>query len=151
MSSATEPVGQPPAEEPDIHTTAGKLADLYRRNHEAVHAGSARAVAKQHEKGKKTSTNPIASIYAWTRGLAHRGRLDKTPEVVRFAETLERVCVEAVEGGQMTKDLATLIHGDKTTDRHWLTTEDFLAALDTRLAEALAGPAAKAKPKPTAR
>ena len=59
MSSATEPVGQPPAEEPDIHTTAGKLADLYRRNHEAVHAGSARAVAKQHEKGKKTARERI--------------------------------------------------------------------------------------------
>jgi len=83
----------------------------------------------EHQKGKPTSTNPIASIFAWTRGLAHRGKLDGTPDVERFAHTLEQVCVEAVEGGEMTKDLALLVGKDQA----WLTPEDFLAALDKRL------------------
>jgi isocitrate dehydrogenase len=114
---------------------------------EAAH-GTVTRHYRLHQEGKKTSTNPIASIFAWTRGLAHRGRLDATPDVVRFAETLERVCVEAVQAGEMTKDLAVLVHGDKTQDRHWLTTEDFLAAIDRRLAAALsAGPASKAPAK----
>ncbi|HEX6328343.1 MAG TPA: isocitrate/isopropylmalate family dehydrogenase, partial [Jiangellaceae bacterium] len=78
---------------------------------------------------KPTSTNPIASIFAWTRGIAHRGKLDNTPEVVGFAETLERVCVETVESGKMTKDLALLV-GD---DQEWLTTQQFLDALDENL------------------
>jgi isocitrate dehydrogenase len=86
-----------------------------------------------HQEGRPTSTNPIASIFAWTRGLAHRGKLDGTPEVTRFAETLERVCVETVESGKMTKDLAVLVgHGTP-----FLTTEEFLAALDANLAAAM--------------
>jgi isocitrate dehydrogenase len=100
---------------------------------EAAH-GTVTRHFRQHQAGKPTSTNPIASIFAWTRGLEHRGKLDNTPDVVRFAETLERVCVETVESGQMTKDLALLI-GEKTP---WLTTEEFLAAIDTNLVKALA-------------
>lgn len=95
---------------------------------EAAH-GTVTRHYRQHQRGEKTSTNPIASIFAWTQGLAHRGKLDGTPEVTRFAETIEQVCVEAVEGGEMTKDLALLI----SKDAPWLTTEDFLAALDRRL------------------
>src|SRR5919107_1469617 len=85
---------------------------------------------RQHQQGKPTSTNPIASIFAWTRGLQARGRMDDTPEVSRFAETLERVCIETVESGKMTKDLALLVGGDQG----WLTTEEFLGALDENLA-----------------
>ncbi|MGH2609229.1 MAG: NADP-dependent isocitrate dehydrogenase, partial [Tepidiformaceae bacterium] len=95
---------------------------------EAAH-GTVTRHYRQHQRGEKTSTNPIASIFAWTRGIAHRGKLDVTPEVTRFADTLEEVCVEAVEAGEMTKDLAILIGPDQP----WLTTEDFLAALDRRL------------------
>lgn len=100
---------------------------------EAAH-GTVTRHYRQHQAGKPTSTNPIASIYAWTGGLKHRGLLDGTPEVVEFAETLERVVVETVESGQMTKDLALLVGPEQS----WLTTEDFLAALDTNLAAALA-------------
>jgi len=100
---------------------------------EAAH-GTVTRHYRAHQRGEATSTNPIASIFAWTRGLAHRGKLDGTPEVTRFANTLERVCVEAVEGGEMTKDLAILI----SKDQPWLTTEDFLAALDRRLQEKMA-------------
>ena len=85
--------------------------------------------------GKPTSTNPIASIFAWTQGLSHRGRMDGTPAVTEFAETLERVCVETVEEGKMTKDLALLI----SKDAPWLTTQDFLAAIDANLQKAMAG------------
>ena len=100
---------------------------------EAAH-GTVTRHYRQHQQGKPTSTNPIASIFAWTRGLAHRGKLDSTPEVTAFAETLERVCIETVESGKMTKDLALLIgHGTP-----WLTTEDFLAALDENLRAAMA-------------
>jgi isocitrate dehydrogenase len=88
---------------------------------------------RQHQQGKPTSTNPIASIFAWTRGLAYRGRMDDTPEVTQFAETLERVCVETVERGQMTKDLALLIGPDQP----FLTTQDFLAAIDESLKAAI--------------
>ena len=95
---------------------------------EAAH-GTVTRHFRAHQRGEKTSTNPIASIFAWTRGLAHRGKLDSTPEVTNFANALEQVCVEAVEGGEMTKDLAILI----SKDAPWLTTEDFLAALDRRL------------------
>jgi isocitrate dehydrogenase len=95
---------------------------------EAAH-GTVTRHYREHQKGRATSTNPIASIFAWTRGLAHRGRLDGTPDVVRFAESLEAVCIEAVEGGEMTKDLALLIGKDAP----WLTTEQFLDALDRRL------------------
>ncbi|MFY1687843.1 NADP-dependent isocitrate dehydrogenase [Plantactinospora sp. WMMB782] len=101
---------------------------------EAAH-GTVTRHYRQWQKGEKTSTNPIASIFAWTRGLAHRGKLDGTPEVTRFAETLERVCVQTVEGGQMTKDLALLI----SRDAPWLTTDEFMAALDNNLAKTLAG------------
>jgi isocitrate dehydrogenase len=100
---------------------------------EAAH-GTVTRHFRQHQAGRPTSTNPIASIFAWTRGLAHRGTLDATPEVTAFAETLERVCIETVEGGQMTKDLALLIGPDTP----WLTTEDFLAAIDDHLRRAVA-------------
>jgi isocitrate dehydrogenase len=95
---------------------------------EAAH-GTVTRHYRQHQAGKPTSTNPIASIFAWTRGLEHRGKLDNTPEVTQFAETVEQVCVETVEGGQMTKDLAILIG----PDQEWLTTQEFLSALDERL------------------
>jgi isocitrate dehydrogenase len=85
------------------------------------------------QQGKPTSTNPIASIFAWTGGLKHRGKLDGTPEVTEFAETLERVCVETVEEGKMTKDLALLVGPDQA----FLTTEDFLAAIDENLQKAM--------------
>ena len=101
---------------------------------EAAH-GTVTRHYRQHQQGKPTSTNPIASIFAWTRGLAHRGQLDGTPELVRFAETLERVCVRTVESGKMTKDLALLV-GEGTP---WLTTEEFLAAIDDNLRAAMAG------------
>ncbi len=99
---------------------------------EAAH-GTVTRHYRQHQQGKPTSTNPIASIFAWTRGLAHRGKLDGTPEVTEFANTLERVCVETVEAGQMTKDLALLIGADAP----WLTTEEFLHALDVNLQKQL--------------
>ena len=89
---------------------------------------------RQHQQGKPTSTNPIASIFAWTRGLAARGRMDDTPEVSQFAETLERVCVETVESGKMTKDLALLVGGDQ----EFQTTEEFLASIDENLQTAMA-------------
>jgi isocitrate dehydrogenase len=95
---------------------------------EAAH-GTVTRHYREHQKGNKTSTNPIASIYAWTQGLTYRGKMDGTPDVTAFAETLERVCIEAVENGEMTKDLALLI----SRDTPWLTTEDFLDALDRRL------------------
>ncbi len=95
---------------------------------EAAH-GTVTRHYREHQKGNKTSTNPIASIYAWTQGLAYRGKMDGTPDVVKFAETLEQVCIEAVEAGEMTKDLAVLI----SRDAPYLHTEDFLDALDRRL------------------
>ncbi|GAA3527794.1 NADP-dependent isocitrate dehydrogenase [Nonomuraea rosea] len=95
---------------------------------EAAH-GTVTRHYREHQKGNPTSTNPIASIFAWTRGLAHRGTLDNTPAVTDFANKLEEVCVETVEGGQMTKDLALLVGGDAK----WLTTQDFLGALDENL------------------
>ena len=100
---------------------------------EAAH-GTVTRHYRMHQQGKPTSTNPIASIFAWTRGLAHRGKLDGTPEVTAFAETLERVCIETVESGAMTKDLATLI----SDDAPWLTTEAFLDAIDANLQRAMA-------------
>jgi isocitrate dehydrogenase len=96
---------------------------------EAAH-GTVTRHYRQHQVGKKTSTNPIASIFAWTRGLAFRGKLDDNQELISFCETLEQVCIDTVEGGKMTKDLALLIHEDKMTEEHWLTTEEFLDALD---------------------
>jgi isocitrate dehydrogenase len=100
---------------------------------EAAH-GTVTRHFRQHQQGNPTSTNPIASIFAWTRGLAHRGKLDETPEVTEFAQTLEDVVITTVESGKMTKDLALLIGPDQP----YLTTEEFLAALDTNLSERLA-------------
>src|SRR5246127_5025108 len=100
---------------------------------EAAH-GTVTRHYRLHQQGKPTSTNPIASIFAWTRGLAHRGQLDGTPEVTVFAETLEKVCVQTVESGKMTKDLALLV-GANTP---FLTTEEFLAVLDDNLRAATA-------------
>jgi isocitrate dehydrogenase len=101
---------------------------------EAAH-GTVTRHYREHQKGNKTSTNPIASIYAWTQGLTYRGKMDGTPDVVRFAETLEQVCIEAVEAGEMTKDLAVLI----SRDAPYLNTEDFLDALDRRLQAKMKG------------
>jgi isocitrate dehydrogenase len=95
---------------------------------EAAH-GTVTRHYRMHQQGEPTSTNPIASIYAWTRGLQYRGRFDNTPEVVKFAETLEKVCVDVVESGRMTKDLALLI----SSDQPFLTTDEFMAAVDTEL------------------
>ncbi len=95
---------------------------------EAAH-GTVTRHYREHQKGKETSTNPIASIYAWTQGLAYRGKFDDTPDVVKFAQTLERVCVETVESGYMTKDLAILIGPEQP----WLTTRQFLDKLDENL------------------
>jgi isocitrate dehydrogenase len=95
---------------------------------EAAH-GTVTRHYRLHQEGKETSTNPIASIFAWTRGLKYRGEFDKTPEVVKFADTLEKVCVETVESGDMTKDLAVLIGPDQP----WLNTQAFLAKLDENL------------------
>ncbi|MFI5913386.1 NADP-dependent isocitrate dehydrogenase [Dactylosporangium sp. NPDC051541] len=99
---------------------------------EAAH-GTVTRHYRQWQKGEKTSTNPIASIFAWTRGLAHRGKVDGTPEVTNFANTLEQVCIDTVEAGQMTKDLALLI----SRDAPWLTTDEFMNALDQNLAKRL--------------
>ncbi|CAB4623521.1 unannotated protein [freshwater metagenome] len=99
---------------------------------EAAH-GTVTRHYRQHQQGKPTSTNPIASIFAWTRGLEHRGKLDNTPEVTAFAQTLERVCIETVEEGKMTKDLALLI----SKDQPWQTTQDFLASIDENLQKAM--------------
>ena len=100
---------------------------------EAAH-GTVTRHFREHQKGRPTSTNPIASIFAWTRGLAYRGRFDDTSDVVTFAETLERVCIETVEAGLMTKDLATLIG----PEQQWLTTEAFLDEINNRLRAVLA-------------
>ena len=99
---------------------------------EAAH-GTVTRHYRQHQQGNETSTNPIASIFAWTRGLHYRGLFDDTPDVVGFADTLERVCVETVESGHMTKDLAILI----SADQKWLTTNQFLDKLDANLKQAM--------------
>jgi isocitrate dehydrogenase len=100
---------------------------------EAAH-GTVTRHYRQHQQGKPTSTNPIASIFAWTRGISARGRMDDTPEVSAFAETLERVCVKTVESGKMTKDLALLVGPDQP----WQTTQEFLASIDENLRQAMA-------------
>ena len=99
---------------------------------EAAH-GTVTRHYRQHQQGKSTSTNPIASIFAWTRGLMHRAKLDENAELNNFCEKLEEVCIETVEAGQMTKDLAVLIFGDNVTSENYLSTEGFLAALKTNL------------------
>jgi len=103
---------------------------------EAAH-GTVTRHYRMHQQGKATSTNPIASIFAWTRGLIYRGKFDDTPEVVHFAETLERICVETVENGQMTKDLAILVGPEQA----WMTTEQFFEAIVTNLEAAMASQA----------
>ena len=100
---------------------------------EAAH-GTVTRHYRQHQQGKQTSTNPIASIFAWTRGLSYRAKFDNTPEVAEFAETVEKVCIKTVESGQMTKDLAILI----SADQPFLTTDEFLDALDQNLQKAMA-------------
>ena len=99
---------------------------------EAAH-GTVTRHYRDHQAGKATSTNPIASIFAWTQGLQHRAKLDNTPEVGKFASALERVCIETVESGKMTKDLALLI----SNDAPWLNTQEFLAAIDENLQKAM--------------
>ncbi len=99
---------------------------------EAAH-GTVTRHYRMHQQGKPTSTNPIASIFAWTRGLAFRGKLDNNQDLIHFCETLEQVCIETVESGKMTKDLALTIYGDQLNESHYLTTEQFLDALDENL------------------
>ncbi|HEY0293161.1 MAG TPA: isocitrate/isopropylmalate family dehydrogenase, partial [Hansschlegelia sp.] len=110
-----------------LTTPDGKIMEA-----EAAH-GTVTRHYREHQKGKATSTNSIASIFAWTRGLGHRAKLDDNPELKRFAETLERVCVATVESGFMTKDLALLV-GDTQS---WLTTEGFLDKVDQNLQKAM--------------
>ncbi len=101
---------------------------------EAAH-GTVTRHFRQHQKGHQTSTNPVASIFAWTRGLNFRAHLDETPDVLKFSQLLERVCVEVIESGRMTKDLALCLHGSKLREEHYMCTEDFLKALDQGLQE----------------
>ncbi|MGH3910017.1 MAG: isocitrate/isopropylmalate family dehydrogenase, partial [Pseudonocardiaceae bacterium] len=104
---------------------------------EAAH-GTVTRHFRQHQQGRPTSTNPIASIFAWTGGLKHRGKLDGTPALIRFAETLEQVCVGTVESGKMTKDLAVLVNAGSAADTPFLTTEEFLDEIDQALHQAMA-------------
>ncbi len=99
---------------------------------EAAH-GTVTRHYRQHQQGKETSTNPIASIFAWSRGLAHRGKLDGNEALINFCHKLEEVCIETVEAGEMTKDLAMLVHGDNISRKDYLTTQDFLAAIKRNL------------------
>jgi len=99
---------------------------------EAAH-GTVTRHYRQHQQGKETSTNPIASIFAWTRGLEHRGKLDKNQALIDFCNTLETVCIETIESGKMTKDLALLIYKDQLNESHYLTTQNFLAAIKENL------------------
>jgi isocitrate dehydrogenase len=99
---------------------------------EAAH-GTVTRHYRQHQQGKETSTNPIASIFAWTRGLAHRGKLDNNQPLIDFCNKLEQVCIDTVEGGEMTKDLALLVHGNDAPRDSWLTTQQFLQALKRNL------------------
>lgn len=116
-----------------LMTPDGKIIEA-----EAAH-GTVTRHYRDHQKGKPTSTNPIASIYAWTRGLEFRGKLDGNQELIRFAQSLEKVCVETVESGKMTKDLAVCIHGNNVKlGEHYQNTEDFLNELDKNLKKKLA-------------
>lgn len=103
---------------------------------EAAH-GTVTRHYRQHQQGNETSTNPIASIFAWTRGLAHRGKLDNNQELIDFCNNLEQVCIQTVEDGEMTKDLAILVYGSDMQRNNWLTTKDFLHALKRNLEKAL--------------
>ena len=111
-----------------LMTPDGKVVES-----EAAH-GTVTRHYRDHQAGKQTSTNPIASIFAWTQGLSHRAKLDNNPALAQFSKTLEEVCVKTVESGKMTKDLALLI----SKDAPWLNTQDFLAAIDLNLQKALA-------------
>src|SRR5262249_49383005 len=111
-----------------LMTPGGKVGEA-----EAAH-GTVTRHYREHQKGKETSTNSIASIFAWTRGLAHRAKLDNNPELARFATTLEKVCVDTVESGFMTKDLALLVG----PDQKWLSTTGFLDKVSDNLAKAMA-------------
>ena len=104
---------------------------------EAAH-GTVTRHFRQHQQGKKTSTNPIASIFAWTRGLEHRGKLDKNQDLINFCNTLEQVCIDTVESGKMTKDLAMLVKEDAMSEADYLITEDFLEAIKSNLESKLA-------------
>ncbi len=99
---------------------------------EAAH-GTVTRHYRQYQQGKETSTNPIASIFAWTRGLAHRGKLDSNEALINFSKTLEQVCIQTVENGQMTKDLALLVYGDNMTRKHYLNTQEFLDTIKRNL------------------
>jgi len=103
---------------------------------EAAH-GTVTRHYRMHQQGKPTSTNPIASIFAWTRGLEHRAKLDNNQALDRFAKTLEKVCIETVESGKMTKDLAVCIYGDKVSADQYLNTEPFLDTIDANLKKAM--------------
>lgn len=105
---------------------------------EAAH-GTVTRHYRLHQQGKPTSTNPLASIFAWTRGLEHRGKLDNNSELIKFAQTLEKVCVQTVVSGKMTKDLAVCIHGDKVNSDQYMNTEPFLELLDANLKKSLTG------------
>jgi isocitrate dehydrogenase len=105
---------------------------------EAAH-GTVTRHYRDHQAGKPTSTNPIASIFAWTRGLAFRGKLDGNQDLIDFSNALEAVCIETVESGKMTKDLAICVHGNKVEHgKHFLYTEEFLDAIDQNLQKKLA-------------
>lgn len=103
---------------------------------EAAH-GTVTRHFRMHQQGKPTSTNPLASIFAWTRGLEHRGKLDGNKELISFANTLEKICIQTVQSGKMTKDLAVCIHGDRVSAEHYMNTEPFLELLDSNLKQAL--------------
>jgi len=111
----------------ELLTPDGKIMEA-----EAAH-GTVTRHYRDYQKGKETSTNPLASIFAWTRGLGHRARLDNNPPLLKFSETLEKVCIETVESGIMTKDLALTVHGNDMKREHWVTTNDFMSALSKNL------------------
>ena len=111
-----------------------RLKRMYRSPNGTLRNILGGTIYRQHQQGKETSTHSIASIFAWTRGPRYRGTFDDTPEIVRFAENLERVCIDTVEGGDMTRDLAILIRADHP----WLTTNQFLDKLDANLTMAMA-------------
>jgi len=104
----------------ELLTPDGKIMEA-----EAAH-GTVTRHYRDHQKGKETSTNPIASIFAWTRGLSHRAKLDNNAELAKFSETVEKVCIDVVESGKMTKDLALAVHGNDMKREHWVTTTEFL-------------------------
>jgi isocitrate dehydrogenase len=112
-------------------TPDGKIMEA-----EAAH-GTVTRHYREHQKGRPTSTNPIASIFAWTRGLAFRGKLDNNQKLIDFANSLEQVCIETVESGKMTKDLALIVHEKNLSQEHYLTTEGFLEALNENLSKKL--------------